>query len=149
VSQINRGKRTAGIDGVTVTTPEQRVNLVNEWQDYQPWRVKPVKRVYIPKANRKLRLLGIPCMSERIAQAVVKNALEPSWEARFEAHSYGFRPGRSCHDAIQQSWLRLQHGRDSWILSADIQGAFDHICRNYLLETIGNVPGRELIRPVA
>jgi len=51
VSQINRGKRTAGIDGVTVTTPEQRVDLVNVWQEYQPWRVKPVKRVYIPKAN--------------------------------------------------------------------------------------------------
>jgi RNA-directed DNA polymerase len=106
VTQINRGKRTAGIDGVTVTTPEQRGNLVNQWQEYQPWRVKPVKRVDIPKANGKLRPLGIPCICERVAQAIVKNALEPSWEARFEAHSYGFRPGRSCHDAIQQSWIR-------------------------------------------
>lgn len=146
VTQINRGKRTAGIDGLTVTTPKERVELVNKWQEYQPWRVKPVKRVYIPKANGKLRPLGIPCISERVAQAIVKNALEPSWEARFEAHSYGFRPGRSCHDAIQQSWIRLQHGRDTWIFSADIQGAFDNICHNYLLETIGNVPGRELIK---
>ena len=106
VTQINRGKQTAGIDGVTVTPPEQRVDLVNKWQEYQPWRVKPGKRVDIPKANGKLRPLGIPCISERVAQAIVKSALEPSWEARFEAHSYGFRPGRSCHDAIQQSWIR-------------------------------------------
>jgi RNA-directed DNA polymerase len=87
VTQINRGKRTAGIAGVTVRTPEQRVNLINEWQDYHPWRVKPVKRVDIPKANGKLRPLGIPCIGERVTQAIVKNALEPSWEARFESHN--------------------------------------------------------------
>jgi RNA-directed DNA polymerase len=77
---------------------------------------------------------------------MVKNALEPSWEVRFEANSYGFRPGRSCHDALQQCHSRLCKGRDNWILDADIRGAFDHISHDYILSAIGQVPGRELIR---
>jgi RNA-directed DNA polymerase len=91
--------------------------------------------------------LTVPTLGNRIAQAIVKNALEPSWEARFEAHSYGFRPGRSCHDAIQQCWIRLnKHCRDEWILDADIKGAFDNISQKYILKAIGPVPGRQLIR---
>ncbi len=77
---------------------------------------------------------------------MVKNALEPSWEARFEIHSYGFRPGRGCHDAIEQCFARLRKGGDTWILDADLQGAFDNLSHPFILDAIGQVPGRELIK---
>lgn len=146
VTQENQGKNTAGIDGQTATIPEERVKLVNEMLGHQLWLAKPVRRVYIPKANGKLRPLGIPTLKNRTAQAMVKNALEPSWEAKFEANSYGFRPGRSSQDAMGQVWIRLQNGRDKWILDADIKGAFDNISHQFILNAIGKCPGRELIK---
>jgi RNA-directed DNA polymerase len=146
ITQENQGKRTAGIDGQTAHTPEQRVQLVKRMQDNTLWQVHPTKRVYIPKANGKLRPLGIPALENRVAQTIVKNALEPSWEARFESHSYGFRPGRSCQDAIEQCYLRLRNGCDTWILDADLKGAFDNLSHQFILDTIGQVPGRELIK---
>lgn len=147
VTQENQGKKTAGIDGQTALTPASRVTLVHKMQDYHLWQAHPVKRIYIPKSIGKSRPLGIPRIVDRIAQAVVKNALEPSWEARFESHSYGFRPGRSAQDAIQQCWLRLKRDSpDCWVLDADIRGAFDRISHDYLLNKIGLVSGRELIK---
>ena len=116
VTQENQGRKTAGIDGRRALTPDERVALVHEMQEYTPWKVKPAKRIYIPKSNGKQRPLGIPCIADRVSQTIVKNALEPSWEARFEANSYGFRPGRSCHDAISQCYNRLKKGGDTWIL---------------------------------
>ncbi len=147
VTQENQGKRTAGIDGQRALTAQDRVGLVKQMQDYTPWRIRPVKRIYIPRAEGKSpRPLGIPTLSDRVAQAIVKNALEPSWEARFEANSYGFRPGRSCQDALAQSHMRLQKGRDTWLLKADIQGAFDHVSHEAILTALGNTPGRELVK---
>ncbi|WP_026796177.1 MULTISPECIES: group II intron reverse transcriptase/maturase [Planktothrix] len=146
VTQENKGKNTPGVDGQIASTSEQRLNLVQKMQEYSLWKVRPTQRVYIPKAKGKFRPLGIPTLTDRIAQALVKNALEPSWEARFEANSYGFRPGRNCHDAIEQAWLRLHSGRDTWVLDADIKGAFDNLSHDYILKAIGQVPGRELIK---
>jgi RNA-directed DNA polymerase len=89
----------------------------------------------------------MPTIYDRCLQALVKNALEPSWEARFEGTSYGFRPGRGCHDAIGRIYLLARpHKRKRWVVDADIKGAFDHIDHGYLLRTIGPFPARELIR---
>jgi RNA-directed DNA polymerase len=89
----------------------------------------------------------MPTVLDRCLQARVKNALEPSWEARFEGSSYGFRPGRGCHDAIEKIYgLARPNKRKKWILDADIKGAFDHIDHMHLVRTIGGVPGKELIK---
>jgi RNA-directed DNA polymerase len=129
VTQVNRGKDTPGVDQLVVKTPEARGRLVDQLLTYQPWKARPARRVYIPKANGKRRPLGIPTIIDRCLQARVKNALEPFWEARFEGCSYGFRPGRGCHDAIAKIYLLAgPHRRKRWVVDADIKGAFDHAC---------------------
>jgi RNA-directed DNA polymerase len=149
LTQVNRGRQTPGIDGERVTTPEERAKLVDDLRPYQPWKAAPVRRVYIPKANGKPRPLGIPTIRDRVRQMVVKNALEPRFEAEFEAHSDGFRPGRCCQDAIEEVYVALNNGavgHHQYILDADIPGAFDHISHAFILHRIGPMPGRELIK---
>jgi RNA-directed DNA polymerase len=126
-AQLNTGKKTPGVDKVLLKTPEARGRMVDHLAHYQLWKAKPARRVYIPKANGKQRPLGIPVMLDRCLQAMVKNALEPSWEAQFEGCSYGFRPGRGCHDAIEKIYrLARPNTRRRWIVDADIKGCFDH-----------------------
>ena len=146
VTQHNRGKNTPGVDKLTVRTPRERGRLVDSLALDEPWKPAPVRRVHIPKANGKRRPLGIPVIRDRALQAMVKNALEPQWEARFEACSYGFRPGRSTHDAIKLISARLaRRAYKPWIIDADIRSAFDRISHDFLLEKIGDFPARELI----
>jgi RNA-directed DNA polymerase len=91
VAQRNTGRKTAGIDGEVALTPSARMALaVRVHCSVRSWDPVPVKRVYVPKANGKLRPLGIPVLVDRCHQNRVKNALEPEWEARFEPRSYGF-----------------------------------------------------------
>jgi RNA-directed DNA polymerase len=148
VTQINAGRNTPGVDMLVVKTPKARSELVDQMRSYQPWKASPARRVYIPKANgKKMRPLGIPTVTDRVMQAIVKNALEPYWEARFEPASYGFRPGRSCHDAIAKIFnIARPNKRKKWVLDADIEGAFDSISHERVLEAIGPFPARELIR---
>src|SRR6266436_2735591 len=147
VAQINAGKHTPGVDKLVLKTPAARGRMVDALAHYSLWKAKPARRVYIPKTNGKSRPLGIPVIVDRCLQSMVKNALEPAWEAKFEGISYGFRPGRSCHDAIEKIFsLARPNKTKKWILDADIRGAFDEISHDYLQKTIGPVPGRELIR---
>jgi len=147
VTQVNAGKKTPGMDGMVVKSPAARGKLVDALGQYTAWKAKPGRRVYIPKANGKKRPLGMPVVIDRCLQAMVKNALEPSWEAKFEGSSYGFRPGRSAHDAIGKIYLLARpNKKKKWILDADIKGAFDFISHDYLCQAIGPVPGRELIK---
>jgi len=128
VTQLNAGRYTPGVDKLLVKTPEARGKLVDLVCTSSPWCAKPVRRVYIPKANSQLRPLGIPTILDRCLQAKVKNALEPFWEARFEGSSYGFRPGRSCHDALKKVYgLARPATRRPWVVRVDIRGAFDNL----------------------
>jgi RNA-directed DNA polymerase len=134
VTQQNAGRHTPGIDGVVCKTPKDRVTLLESGLELKGYKPKPVRRVYIPKANGKLRPLGIPTVKDRVMQAVVKLALEPEWEPRFEANSYGFRPGRCTMDAIEAISMALgKKGSSRWILDADISGCFDNIAHGPLL----------------
>jgi RNA-directed DNA polymerase len=124
VTQDNRGKNTAGVDGAKRLTPDQRLALVDELRgDVRP---RPVRRVWIPKPGKAdRRPLGIPTLRDRAAQTLVRLALEPEWEARFEPNSFGFRPGRSVHDAIGAIFLAIQQ-KPKFVLDADIAACFDH-----------------------
>lgn len=146
VTQLNSGRKTPGVDKLLVLTPEARGTLVDILTMCPPWKPLPVKRVYIRKSNGKQRPLGIPSIIDRCIQAIVKNALEPFWEAQFERTSYGLRPGRSCHDAIERIHsMAKSSSTKSWVVDADIEGCFDNIAHSPLLKTIGNFPARSII----
>lgn len=138
VAQKNNGKKTAGIDGVKSLNPTQRLMLANDLN--LSGKSSPVRRVWIPKTGKNQRRpLGIPIISDRAKQALVKLALEPEWEAKFEANSYGFRPGRSCQDAIEAIFLSI-HKSNNYALDADIKGCFDNIDHLKLLKKLNTFP---------
>jgi RNA-directed DNA polymerase len=148
VTELNAGRATAGVDGKTVTLSRDKAEWAN-WAQLRSrsWTPKPVRRVYIPKAGGKQRPLGIPVIADRMLQAIAVSALEPEWEARFEPKSYGFRPGRGCHDAIEAIFNTVsgKNPQRRWILDADLAAAFDRIDHDHILAQIGTFPARELV----
>ena len=151
VTQRNAGRKTAGIDGEVALTSRAREGVaVRVHQSRSSWNPCAVRRVYIPKASNraKLRPLGIPVIMDRCHQQRVRHALEPEWEARSEPRSYGFRPGRSCQDAIAAIYNACKGPRASrvWALDADLAAAFDKIDHDRLLAAIGSFPARDMIR---
>ena len=132
----NTGKRTPGIDGKIWHTPKEKwegicsLNLCG-------YRPQPLRRIHIPKSNGKTRPLGIPTMRDRAMQALWLLALEPVSETTADHNSYGFRPMRSTHDAIESIFLRMsQKVSPKWILEGDIKGCFDNISHDWLLSHI-------------
>lgn len=141
VTQDNRGKGTAGIDGQASLNDRQKIALFQEIKRApMVSKCKPVRRVWIPKPGKnEQRPLGIPVMEDRARQALAKMALEPEWEAKFEPNSYGFRPGRSCQDAITAIWLCIKQA-PKYVLDADIAKCFDRINHEALLNKLGTFP---------
>jgi RNA-directed DNA polymerase len=138
VTQDNQGKSTAGVDGIKSLTPNQRLELVEKLK--LGTKAKATRRVMIPKPGKaEKRPLGIPTIYDRALQGLVKQALEPEWEARFEANSYGFRPGRRCHDAISAIFDSINK-KPKYVLDADIAKCFDQIDHNRLLEKLNTFP---------
>lgn len=153
VTQDNQGKQTAGVDGVKSVAPAIRmvavlslsvrllptakalVSALNLTR-----KPKPLRRVWIPKpGTEEKRPLGIPTIWDRACQALLKLVMEPEWEAKFEANSYGFRPGRSCHDAIEALFINIRT-RPKYVLDADIEKCFDRISHEALLKKTQSPP---------
>jgi len=132
----NKGKYTAGVDKVRWSTPVQKLDAAKSLKR-KGYKAKPLRRVYIPKKNGKKRPLGIPTMYDRATQALYLMALDPVSETTADGCSYGFRPRRSCADAISRCYIHLSR-RDSatWILEGDIKGCFDHIRHQWMLDNI-------------
>jgi RNA-directed DNA polymerase len=132
----NHGKHTPGTDRITWNTPQAKIKAVRELKQ-RGYRAQPLRRVYIPKSNGKMRPLGIPTMKDRAMQALYLLALEPIAETTGDPNSYGFRTGRSVADAVEQCFNVLANGnRAQWVLEGDIKSCFDRISHNWLLARV-------------
>ena len=138
------GARTPGIDGIDKQRLQVRLDqhlddLRKSLLD-ESYRPQPVKRIYIPKTNGKLRPLGIPTLTDRIVQRAMLMAMEPIWESDFHRLSYGFRPERSVHHAVRTVKIQLQDGADTtrgrWIIEGDLASYFDTVHHRLLIRCV-------------
>jgi RNA-directed DNA polymerase len=132
----NQGASTAGVDGIIWNTPEAKTAALDTLRS-RGYTAQPLRRVYIPKSNGKLRPLGIPTMTDRAQQALYLLGLDPIVETQADYNSYGFRQHRCCADALVQCHrLLCKRHSPEWILEGDIKACFDRIRRTWLLEHI-------------
>lgn len=140
VTQDNKGKKTAGVDGIKILKAPARFAFVSKVG--LNGKAKPLRRVWINKPGKvEKRPLGIPTIADRANQALFKLALEPEWEAKFEPNSYGFRPCRNCHDAVKQIYLSINK-KPKYVLDADIKKCFDRIDHSKLLKKLAFSKGK-------
>lgn len=139
VTTLNKGRKTAGVDKVVVTTPTAKLTMAKNLS--LDGRAQAIRRVWIPKPGKvEKRPLGIPVIEDRARQALATLALEPEWEAVFEPNSYGFRPGRSALDAIEAIFLNMHSNTPKWVFDADIKKGFDLIDHTALLDKLDTFP---------
>jgi group II intron reverse transcriptase/maturase len=140
VTQLNAGKKTAGIDGKASLSFEERFALSEQLrQPIGTWKHKPLREIPIPKKDGKTRILKIPTIADRAWQCLAKYALEPAHEATFHANSYGFRAGRSAHDAQKILFINLRSfakGIEKRVIELDIEKCFDRISHESIMERL-------------
>jgi RNA-directed DNA polymerase len=147
VTLASSGARTPGVDGIDKRKMEEMLDLELEMLRHElltgTYSPLPARRVYIPKANGKLRPLGIPCLRDRIVQRAMLMVMEPIWESDFHPVSYGFRPARSVHHAIRTVKMQLQDGNEQtnatagrWIIEGDLASYFDTVHHRLLMKSV-------------
>lgn len=148
VTQTNKGKRTAGIDGFKVLSNKARGRLFDKMKamNIRLHKPKPAFRKYIPKKNGKYRSLGIPVIVDRIYQEILRMALEPQAEVKFEPTSYGFRPKRSVHDAVSRIFHNISRGKWCWVFEGDFKSCFDTLSHDFILSQIKGFPYHNLVK---
>ena len=153
IHAVKSNKGAAGIDKMTVDALEAYMAVhwgeIKQQIRAKQYKPQPVRRVYIPKANGKQRPLGIPTVVDRVIQQAVAQILSWGYDRYFSDHSHGFRPGRSCHTAMEQALAYLNDGCE-WVIDLDIEKYFDTVNHDKLIsilrERINDAPSLHLIR---